>query len=249
MYRSSRRIRTRSLFAVASLTLLVVACGEEEGAGGPVSSSSAALTQQQVVPTGQACAPTGKHLEHRAYGCATCHQCEGTVSFDGSVAGANAAFDATAKTCSNVACHATPTGTYTYSKWDWGLEDMVQVSIPYGGGTPPTADWYAAPGEGCGVCHGYPPKYNGAAYTWHSGVHGGSTTQMANTCQLCHPNATGAYVYGGPPSRLATTGGLITSCAPGTYCSAPGVITNPSLHGNGTIDVAPGWTSACGNCH
>jgi predicted CxxxxCH...CXXCH cytochrome family protein len=249
MYLSSRSTRRRSLLGVASLTLFVVACGDEEGGADVQASSRSALTQEHVIPTGQACAPTGKHLEHRAYGCATCHQCEGSVSFDGSVAGASAAFDATAKTCSNVACHGVPAGTFTYSKWDWGIEDMVTVSIPYGGGTPPVADWYAAPGMGCGVCHGYPPKYNGAAYAWHSGRHGSSTTANANACQLCHPDATGAYVYGGPPSRLATTGGLITSCAPGTYCSAPGVITNPSLHRNGVLDVAPRWASACNGCH
>jgi hypothetical protein len=174
----------------------------------------------------------------------------GTLCFNPAVAGATAAFDATTKNCSNVACHTVPAGTFTYQMWDWGCECMVDNTVPYGGsgsgaGTP---NWYAAPGLGCNACHGYPPTYNGGAYAWHSGLHGLGISN-GNTCQMCHPDATGAYVYGGPPSYVTTSGGLIASCAPGTFCSAPGAITNGSLHGNGVVDVSPSFRSACFGCH
>lgn len=210
--------------------------------------TSQALTQDHVFPAGQ-CTPTGKHAEHSSFACATCHQCGGTLSFDASIAGTTAVFDASAKNCSNVACHAVPAGTFTYNKYDWGTEEVYQVTVPYGGSQgSASANWYAESGASCGACHGYPPKYNGGAYPWHSGMHG-SGIQNGNACQLCHPDASGAYVYGGPPSYVGTSGGLISACEPYTYCSAPGTITNSSLHGNGTLDVSPRFTSVCFGCH
>lgn len=232
-----------------SAVLLLGACGQQSTGGEPAAASgtSQALTQDHVTPAGQSCAPTGKHANHAAFACATCHQCAGTLSFDPALAGPTAAFDATTKNCSNVACHSVPAGTYTY--YPPGAVDPV--AVPYGGqGGGAGANWYAAAGAaGCSACHGYPPTYNGAAYAWHSGQHAANTTVNGNACQLCHPDATGAYVSGGPPSYAGTSGGQIASCPAGTYCAAPGTITNPSLHGNGVVNVTPSWTTACFNCH
>jgi hypothetical protein len=248
-----RRVRGSALI---SALLLLVGCeaGPQYSVDpstndrGIASSDAAALTADRVVPTGQSCSPTGNHFEHRSYACAACHQCAGTVSFDAAVAGPNAAFDATSKNCSNIACHGVVSGTFTYSVWDWGIEDLVQVSVPYGGTSAGSVNWYAPPGQGCTTCHGYPPKYNGVAYAWHGGTHG-LNIPNGNNCKLCHPDATGAYVYGGSPSYVGTSGGLIASCPPGTYCSAPGTITNPALHRNGVLDVSPVWTGKCFGCH
>lgn len=234
--------------------LLLNACGQQVQGEGDLAgaSTSKALTTDHVVQTGQACSPTGKHAEHGAQliGCSTCHQCTGTVSFDASIAGPTAAFDATTKNCSNVACHAVPAGTFSYNSYDWGLDQVVVVTVPYGGSQGgPAANWYAEAGAtSCGACHGYPPKYNGTAYPWHTGAHGIGIGN-GNTCQLCHPDASGAYVYGGLPSYVGTSGGMISSCPLGTYCSAPGTVTNGSLHGNGVVDVQPGWKSTCFGCH
>ena len=242
-----RGIRLLGPVAASSALLLVFGCDQGELAGG--GRESAALTQDHVIPTGQACTPTGKHFEHRVQACVTCHMCTGTVSFDPNVAGSTATFDATTKNCSSIACHGVPVGTFTYTIWDWGCDCPVETTVPYGGeGGTAQPNWYAAPGLGCNACHGYPPKYNGVAYTWHSGTHGLGVGN-GNTCQLCHPDATGAYVFGGPPSYAGTSGGLISTCDPGTYCSAPGAITNASLHGNGTVNVSPSWTSTCIGCH
>lgn len=246
---SSRRARSTAWgpAGVAVAALLAFGCEQGEVGGSAVSGERGALTVDHVVATGQVCAPTGKHGKHQAIQCATCHQCAGTVSFDAAVAGPGATFDATTKNCSSIACHGVAAGTFTYSTWDYGLDQLVNVSVPYGGsagtGQP---NWYAAStGGGCDACHGYPPKYNGVAYWWHSGQHG-TTISNGNTCQLCHPDATGAYVYA---PYTSSTGGLITSCAPGTYCAAPGTITVPSRHGNGVVDVTPGWNSRCSGCH
>lgn len=234
--------------ALASLVLLASACEMDPNAVSGRAGSDA-LTADHVVPTGLVCAPTGKHGEHAGAGiaCATCHLCAGTVSFDPAVAGSNAAFDASAKTCSSVKCHVVPAGTFTYNTYDWGADAVVPVSVPYGGESR-LPYWYAAPGQGCNACHGYPPRYNGVAYTWHSGVHGTGISN-GNNCSLCHPDASGAYVYGGPPDYSSTSGGLIVSCPPGTYCAAPGTITNGSLHRNGTLEVTPSFSSKCMGCH
>lgn len=240
-----------ALSSIAGASLLVAGC-EQQGQGGgelATAGTAAALTQDRVIPTGQVCAPTGKHAQHSGVACATCHQCGGTLSFNATVAGANAAFDATTKNCSNVACHAVPAGTFTYYTYDWGADQLVPTTVPYGGAVgSATANWYATGSASCNVCHGYPPKYNGTAYAWHSGLHG-LGTGGGNACQLCHPDATGAYVYGGPPSYTGTSAGMITSCEPYTYCAAPGTITNPSLHGNGTVEVSARFTSVCIGCH
>jgi hypothetical protein len=235
--------------ALCALLALAVGC-QQAGDGGVAGSSSEALTQDHVVPTGQGCTNTGKHDAHAGYSCTTCHQCAGTLSFDAAIAGPTAAFDPVTKNCSSVACHGVAAGTFTYAQWDWGCECMVEVSVPYGGGSGAAQpNWYATGGgSSCGACHGYPPKYNGVAYAWHSGKHGIGISN-GNTCQLCHPNARGAYVYGGAPSYVSTSGGLISSCAPGTYCEAPGQITQPSMHGNGVVDVTPGWANKCFGCH
>jgi hypothetical protein len=246
-------IRWFALPGIACAALLFQACGpqtsvdEEAAAAAP----PAAITADRVIPTGQACTPTGKHQEHRNYACAACHMCAGTVSFDPAIAGPTAAFDATTKNCSSIGCHAVPAGTFTYSYWDWGSDSLAWNTVPYGGTAGGgTANWYAAAGGAgsCDACHGYAPTYNGVAYTWHSGAHGLGVFN-GNACQLCHPDAQGAYVWGGPPSYVNTSAGLITSCAPGAYCAAPGTITNASLHGNGVVDVNPGWRSTCNGCH
>jgi hypothetical protein len=250
MSSSWRSIRVLGRVSAISAALLVFGCNERGTVAGRGVSAEAPITADHVIPTGQACLPGGKHPEHGSFACATCHQCAGTVSFDANLAGSTASFDATTKNCSNVACHTVPAGTFTYYVYDWGAEETVAVTVPYGGaaGGAPVPYWYAAPGMGCAACHGYPPKYNGVAYTWHSGAHGFGIAN-GNTCQLCHPDASGAYVYGGPPSYAGTSGGLIASCPPGTYCSAPGTITNASLHRNGVLNVSPTFTSACFGCH
>lgn len=238
--------------ALAAATTLLPGCNELDPglAGGELGASQAAATAAD----GNACTPTGAHPAHGEFACATCHVCPGTVSFDPAgaavVNGASPVFDDVAKTCSNVGCHAVPAGTFSYQKWDWGIEDLVTYTVPYGGTAGGgTADWYAAPGtSGCTVCHGYAPTYNGRRYAWHTGQHGINVANT-NTCQACHPDARGAFVYGGPPSYVGTSGGMITSCPPGTYCTAPGVITNASLHRNGIVEVTPQWTSRCMNCH
>jgi len=71
----------------------------------------------------------------------------------------------------------------------------------------------------CGSCHGNPPA---GANTWHSGRHGSQASHRQ--CQLCHPDATSTVGIGE-------------------------VITDPALHLNGTVEVAPRWTSRCFNCH
>jgi hypothetical protein len=218
-------------------TLGAAGCGEDrtEEASAPAAATSrpaarsAALTaDEQCLDGDPACTPTGAHAKHGGFACTVCHKVAGRLVFDKNgpaYAAGNPAptFDATAKTCSNVACHGVAAGTYTYTSWDWGLDQPVTNTVSYGGTSRPTPSWYVTGAAGCTACHDDPPK-NG--YVWHSGYHGGQgPTGDRNQCQFCHPDASS------PGNGIGDT------------------ITNPSLHANGTVDVQATFTSACFGCH
>jgi hypothetical protein len=201
------------------------------------------------------CGPTGAHQKHGGYSCTVCHKYAGRLVFDSTSAAYKAGqpkptFNAVTKTCSNVGCHSVPSGTFSYwSPACEGTDAECTVTVSYGNSGGTTPSWYATGTNTCGGCHSFPARLaNGSIPVWHSGLHG-INIPNGNACQLCHPDVTGAYVYGGLPSFVGTSAGLITSCATGTYCSSTLTIANPLLHGNGTVDVAPGFRSTCFGCH
>lgn len=188
--------------------------------------ASVAATQD-----GPICSGTSAHGKH-VTSCMTCHASPGIVRFN--PAGPAVApgqpppvFDAGTKTCSGVACHGVPAGTFTYS-FQGGDGQSVPNTVSYGGTSFVTPSWYAS-GIGCTACHGNPPA-NG--YVWHSGYHYGG-----NACELCHPDAISQ-------NGVATGLNPATNCGPGgTY----GVCAN--LHANASLDVWPAWDSSCFGCH
>jgi len=174
--------------------------------------------------------PTGAHTKHRAYVCTACHLVGGSPCLD--PAGAAAApgqaapsFDATAKTCSSVACHGAYSGTYTYARWDWGIEDFAYVTVPYAGGGGAANGWYTT-GSSCTSCHRNPPASTGP---WHSPTHG-MTVTAARKCETCHPDAVSAVVNG------VTVGVSINA----TYAA---------VHADGTVNVQAKFSSKCFGCH
>jgi predicted CxxxxCH...CXXCH cytochrome family protein len=229
----------RTLGVWQSLLVCVLVAGVASGCGQDTSapenglaSQGSALTQDHVIPTGEVCAPTGAHGKHASFGCAACHVCGGVLQFDPNGPAVKAgqpapSFDATAKTCSNVACHTVPSGTFTYTAWDWGSDSAVEINVPYGGsGGSGTPSWYTTGGAGCIGCHGNPP----VNYTWH-GQHGGG-----NQCELCHPDAVSS---GGVATGLNTA----MNCGPNQNQSCA------AFHANGTLDVTPKFNSSCFGCH
>jgi hypothetical protein len=136
-------------------------------------------------------------------------------------------FDAVAKTCSNVACHAVKAGTFSYY-FPGGDGEPVLNTVSYGGGTPKTTpSWYSIGAAACTACHDDPPR-NGSngSNAWHSGYHGGQgPTGAYNQCQFCHPDASS------PGNGIGDT------------------ITNATLHANGVINVQATFKSACFGCH
>jgi hypothetical protein len=179
---------------------------------------------------GESFVPTGAHAKHRAFACGACHLVDGSPCLDpaGPAAGAGRlppAFDATAKTCSSVACHGAYSGTFIYTRWDYGIDDIEYVTVPYvgsGGGTP---SWFAK-GTTCTSCHGNPPAPIG---NWHSPTHAPSMAS-GRKCEICHPDAISTVVNG------KVVGASISSA-------------QAALHGNGTVDVQPKFTSQCFGCH
>jgi predicted CxxxxCH...CXXCH cytochrome family protein len=164
--------------------------GQSHAGGKPGARPGAALT----VPF----SPSGAHAKHASQECATCHTVGGSPCFDSAgpavAAGKPApAFDAAAKTCSSVACHGAYSGTYTYARWDWGLDDYEWVNVPYSGSGGGAASWYSPAGTTtCASCHANPPVGTG---NWHAPSHGGSLA-AARKCETCHPDAVSGIVAG-----------------------------------------------------
>jgi hypothetical protein len=226
-----------SLILGATSLALVSGCGEQGLATAASLSAQAKevrstnLTQDEVCLDGDpACTPTGAHGKHGAYLCSVCHKVAGRLVFDKTgpayaTGYPNPTFDATAKTCTNVACHRVPPGTFSYYFGVDGNGDPVLYTVSYGGGPPrSTPSWYAT--AGCTACHDNPPK-NGSdgSNAWHSGFHANRPpTDPYNQCQFCHPDATGSN-------------GVGTS------------ITNPLLHGNGIVNVQATFRTSCFGCH
>ncbi|MBI5068372.1 MAG: hypothetical protein HZB56_09020 [Deltaproteobacteria bacterium] len=174
--------------------------------------------------------PSGAHARHRAYDCAACHLVGGSPCLDptGPAAASgkpSPAFDPAAKTCSNVSCHGAYSGTFTYTRWDYGLEEVEYVTVPYAGSGGAAGNWYT-PGSTCTSCHGNPPSPTTA---WHSPIHA-SSLATGRKCETCHPDAISAVVGG------STVGVAINA----TYAA---------LHGNGIADVQARFTSKCFGCH
>ncbi len=232
----------RYIVASAGVAVLLSGCGQQ-GQGDQdlaLAGTSQALSQEQVLPTGGVCSPTGAHGKHATASCATCHDCGGVLQFGATGAAVAAGqplptFDATAKTCSSVACHSVPAGTYTYYVWDWGTDSLVTMSVPYGGGAAQTTpSWYTSGGSSCTACHPLPAS----SYNWHSGYHGGSSAD--NACELCHEDAVGLTIPGG-----AVTAALSTA----TNCGPQGNQPCAASHANGSLTVTPKWNNGCFGCH
>lgn len=203
-----------------------------------------------------ACTPTGAHgalavnfaTGHAGYDCKECHYIGGRLAFKPASAGGLAFvpapgprpfFDATAKTCSNIACHAVPAGTYSYS-FPGGDGEPVVNTVSYGGTPQLTPSWYATGGAGCTACHGNPP----ANYTWH-GYH----TSGGNQCELCHGDAVsvGGIAVGLSGAWCNPTTGFLL--APATSPRPAGAVVCSTLHANGTVNVQGRFRSTCFNCH
>ncbi|WP_176066107.1 CxxxxCH/CxxCH domain c-type cytochrome [Anaeromyxobacter diazotrophicus] len=140
-------------------------------------------------------------------------------------------YDIASQTCSNVACHMVPAGTFTY--YACGVDSEATLERASFGGTPVTTPpWYSAVAGGCVSCHDNPP--DARTKTWHSGTHGGDAAM--NECSFCHPDVT-------------SSGGVLT-LSQATNCG-PGGTFGPcaALHRNGTVEVAPRWRSSCFGCH
>lgn len=199
-----------------------------------IPAKTVAMTQDDVCVDGDpSCTPNGAHQGHSGFVCQTCHKVGGRLSFSKTTSPTAYAFgkptptyDATSKTCSNIACHGVPAGSYSFYSMD-GSGEPVLVTVNYGGNTQAhTPSWTGTTG-GCAACHDDPPR-NGSdgSNVWHSGFHGNQgPTGARNQCQFCHPDASS------PGNGIGDT------------------ITNPSLHTNGQINVVATFTSACFGCH
>lgn len=223
-----------------------------------IDSMKTRMPAEEVFPTGPPLpSPTGAHGKHAAFVCKTCHVVGGVFSFD--PIGAAVApsptplpsFNASTKTCSNVACHGVPAGTFSYY-FPGNETDADGYPIPelktvhYGGSmAASTPSWYAT-GVGCSACHGNPPA-NGSdgSNAWHSGFHANNQNVGAippNACELCHND----------PYKPFGTWVPIAFSAVGTDGKYHGTQINPSAasrHSDGTATVYAKFVSQCFGCH
>lgn len=172
-----------------------------------VSAPSAAANTPSPAPaqladtpcTSYACNPGGAHSKHASFACVTCHKVKGNLVgyFDPNGPAIiqptsdtpnppAPSFDAVAKTCSNVACHGQPSGSFNYY-FPGGDGEPVLNTFTILAAYPTTPNWYTS-GMNCTACHGNPPVNGGV---WHSGQHA-MTLAGGNDCQLCHSDATGS---------------------------------------------------------
>jgi hypothetical protein len=219
-------------------------------------------------------------IKHAPYACKICHAIPGRLAFMKRIDPDTAAplpggaygpaygpswtegnpvptFDATAKTCSNIACHTVPAGIpFSYYFPGGDGEPVLNTVYTVGNPSGTTPSWYATGSVGCGACHDNPPR-NGStgSNAWHSGAHGNQPPTGANNqCQLCHTNA-------------VSTSGVATGFNTTGYCRADGTVINVvpppgyvppagavlcstfKYHANGGVNVNARFVSACFGCH
>ncbi len=204
----------------------------------------------EVFSTCTASDATGAHTKHAGFNCKVCHLVGGVMCFDPAGpaygTGTPPSFDATAKTCSNIACHGVKAGTYYYygpgTEMDADGYPIPELkTAPYGGNiVGNTPSWYAT-NAGCTACHGNPPSYTNNYYYWHSGNHANSQNLGAgpgpNDCELCHNDPTKPYPNFVPIALSSGGHGYqINSAA-------------AAQHANGTATVYAKFKIQCFACH
>jgi len=253
---------TRSKMYTAILVVLVVL--------GATALALANLSQSDVCTNANDtnnCTPTGNHGliapgyngagGHAGFDCKVCHYVGGRLAFEvnGPAYGPSLPapyFDATAKTCSNIACHGVPAGTFSYyfpgNETDpdgYPIPELKTVTV-YGnpGGTTPS--WYTTGSGGCSGCHSNPPA-NGTSGSnvWHSGSHANNQNvgpTPPNACALCHnaPANVNSPIAQSEPIDLTKPYGAYRGVSP---------ILILTLHGNSVYNVNARFRSQCFGCH
>lgn len=191
MTRPSIRNVLPAVVCLTAFGALLAGCGAPLA---PVEEKEAAEASLRAAVGGrQSAVAVAAHTIHREEGgllCADCHTPHGGMMMSPLLQFSSKAFipggppptrDAATHTCSNVACHMVPVGTYQYWKLV-GDEEWVLYEVAYGGAvtTPP---WGEALRGACRACHASPPSP--AAGAWHSPTHGGGGINAE--CSLCHP--------------------------------------------------------------
>jgi predicted CxxxxCH...CXXCH cytochrome family protein len=190
----------------AGATLLLPACGGNEA---PIAEEEAAA-RLRIVPRGMANAVAASahsiHYYDVGMACTDCHTPHGAsfvslFRFPPAAyipGGPDPALDAATHTCSNVACHSVPAGTYAY--WAMGGDGETYLNEVAYGGPVVTPPWTEALRGACRACHASPPSP--AAGAWHSPTHGGGGARAE--CSLCHPGVSavnGELVISGTTHR------------------------------------------------
>jgi hypothetical protein len=227
-------------------------------------SPKARLAESQVVPSDTTPIPdgTGAHgkpgyvsggpTRHGKYDCSVCHLVGGVLLFDPSGPAVAQGmplptFNATTKTCSNVACHGVPAGTFSYyfpgnemDEEGYPIPELKTVAV-YGNSGGTTPSWYATGSVACSACHLNPPRFGtDGSNAWHSGSHANNQNVGPigpNACELCH-NRLQNNIF----SAIAQSSG-VGAATVGT------AILIPELHGNGVYNIVARFRSQCFNCH
>ena len=191
---------------------------------------------------------SGGPTKHGKYECKVCHYVGGVLMFDPSGPAVAPgmplpSFNVSTKTCSNVACHGVPTGTFSYyfpgNEMDadgYPIPELKTVTV-YGNSDGTTPSWYATGSGACSACHLNPPRLGtNGSNVWHSGSHANNQNVGPigpNACELCH-NKYENTIYS--PIAQSVNG-------VGT------VILIPELHGNGVYNVVARFRTQCFGCH
>jgi hypothetical protein len=225
-----------------------------------IASTKARLALSQVIPTDTTPIPdvpgahgipgqvSGGPTKHGQYECKVCHYVGGVLMFDPSGPAVALgmplpSFNASTKTCSNVACHGVPAGTFSYyfpgnemDEEGYPIPELKTVTV-YGNSGGTTPSWYATGSVACSACHLNPPRLGtDGSNAWHSGFHANNQNVGPigpNACELCHNK----YENNAFSAIAQSSNGVGTA------------ILIPALHGNGVYDVVARFRTQCFGCH
>jgi hypothetical protein len=148
-------------------------------------------------------------------------------------------------------CHVTPTDALSAGHVDGGTATVTFGPIASGGGATPL--WTRGTATcATSYCHGtYQGTFDYFFYdTWYTATYrstGGAPqwTDGPMTCTSCHGNPPNLNTW---HNHGAAGGANCDLCHPDANAAGT-AITNPALHVNGVVDLAPQWGPKCQWCH
>ena len=230
----------RPAMSIALFALLTTTCTQQDAFD--FGYSTAPLTQDEVLPTGAACTPSGAHGAgagmngHVMRSCQTCHVCGGVLQFAADSIAGGTVFNFSAKTCTG-GCHSDGRGGPPLVVPAWYSPFPTVTCSPYNGtcGTCNTGPY-------CCNCH---MADNTNSYLWlNSGHHRVHVFNVHAPCTTCHVDPSGPTHANGRKDLLSV---IVVGSGDNTETITP--YQKPNLAPAPYTAVCAGNVTCLGVCH